>query len=77
MSLPRNLFVIVVVVYHYLPPFFSPAKHALTKIAKGIIKVCKEDVSHHFLMSVSTSTHSVCLLFMHLFMKHNHMSVLV
>ena len=27
--------------------FFS-AKHALTKIAKGIIKVCKEDVSCHF-----------------------------
>ena len=22
-----------------------PAKHALTKIAKGIVKVCKEDVS--------------------------------
>lgn len=22
-------------------------KHALTKIAKGIVKICKEDVSYH------------------------------
>ena len=37
-------------------PFLSSylsAKHALTKIAKGIIKVCKEDVSCPFLVSLS------------------------
>ena len=28
-------------------PHVPAAKHALTKIAKGIVKVCKEDVSTH------------------------------
>jgi hypothetical protein len=34
------------------------AKHALTKISKGIIKVCKEDVSCPFLISLS-HTHTL------------------
>lgn len=41
-------------------PFSSylSAKHALTKIAKGIIKVCKEDVGCPFLVSLS-HTHTL------------------
>ena len=53
-------------------PFSSylSAKHALTKIAKGIIKVCKEDVSCPFLVSLShTHTHTctLTLIFCHVY----------
>ena len=52
----------------------STAKHALTKISKGIVKVCKEDVSVPHMLQITIHCKSmylylVCCVFAYVWMR--------